>query len=66
MRYGANRSVFDRLPPVFSVEDVAALKQVAVSRNSLVKIVSRWSLDGWVEKTDAKHWRKMEKENFRS
>ena len=66
MRYGANRSVFDRLPPVFSVEDVAALKQVAVSRNSLVKIVSRWSLDGWVEKTDAKHWRKMEKEKLRS
>ena len=58
VRYGANRSVFDRLPPVFTVDDIAVLKNIAVSRNSLIKIVSRWNRDGWIEKTDTKHWRK--------
>ena len=58
-RYGANHSVFDQLPPVFTVDDLRALKRGSLPRNSLIKIISRWNLDGWVEKTDQKHWRKL-------
>ncbi len=58
-RYGENNSVFDQLPPTFTADDLAALKRSTVSRNSLIKIISRWNRDGWVEKVDAKHWQKV-------
>lgn len=59
LRYGENNSVFDQLPPTFTADDLAALKRSSVSRNSLIKIISRWNRDGWVEKVDPKHWRKV-------
>jgi hypothetical protein len=61
-RYGVNHSVFDQLPPVFTVDDLAALRQGDLPRNSLIKIISRWNRDGWVEKSDLKHWRKKKRD----
>ena len=57
-RYGANNSVFDQLPPVFSLEDLGALKRENMPRNSLVKIISRWNRDGWIDKIDHNRWQK--------
>ena len=62
-RYSCNRSIFDQLPPTFTVDDVAALKSKSVSRNAIVKIISRWNVDGWVEKIDASHWSKIKHDN---
>ena len=57
-RYGANLSIFDQLPPSFSADDLSALKRGSMPRNSINKIISRWRHDGWIEKTDNKHWKK--------
>ena len=57
-RYGVNHSVFDQLPPTFTMDDVRSLKQGACSDSSLRSVVSRWRRDGWIEKTDNKHWTK--------
>lgn len=62
-RYGCNRSIFDQLPPTFTVDDVIALKAKSVSHNAIVKIISRWNVDGWVEKIDATHWQKSKHDN---
>ena len=60
-RYGANHSVFDQLPPVFTLDDLAALKRSDLSRKSIQRIVSRWKCDGWVEQADRLHWKKVSK-----
>ena len=57
-RYGVNHSVFDQLAPVLTVDDLRALKRGFCSDVSLRKIISRWMRDGWIEKTDQKHWGK--------
>ena len=62
-RYSCNRSIFDQLAPTFTIDDVAALKSKSVSHNAIVKIISRWNIDGWVEKTDATHWSKTKHDN---
>ena len=59
-RYGVNHSVFDQLPPTFTMDDLRALKRGFCSNNSLSMIVSRWRRDGWIDKTDAKHWTKRQ------
>ena len=58
-RYGENKSVFDQLPPAFSLEDLAALKRDNTPRNSLIKIISRWKRDGWIGKTGHNRWNKV-------
>ena len=58
-RYGANHSVFDQLAPSFTMDDLRALKRGFCSDVSLRKIVSRWMRDGWVEKEDKWHWKKL-------
>ena len=60
-RYGENNSIFDQLPPTFTADDLAALKRSSVPRNSIIKIISRWNRDGWIEKVDTKHWSKVSK-----
>ena len=60
-RYGSNHSVFDQLPPMFTMRDLQALKQGRCSDNSLHVIISRWRRDGWIEKVDAKRWTKVKK-----
>ena len=58
-RYGANNSIFDRLAPVFTVEDLGALKRGNMPRNSLIKIISRWHRDGWIMKDEQNRWHKV-------
>lgn len=57
-RYGVNHSVFDQLAPTFTIDDLRALKRGFCTDVSLRKIISRWMRDGWIEKTDQKHWGK--------
>ena len=59
-RYGSNHSVFDQLPPLFTMDDLRALKQGFCGEAALRKTVSRWCHDNWIEKSDKTHWRKVE------
>lgn len=63
-RYGANHSVFDQLAPVFTIDDLRSMKKGFCNDKSLHMIVSRWKHDGWIEKTDARHWRKISQSNM--
>ncbi len=58
-RYGANHSVFDQLPPVFTLDDLRSLKQNYCGESALRKIISRWAHDKWIAKTDKVHWKKQ-------
>ena len=58
-RYGANHSIFDQLAPTFTMDDLRALKRGFCGESALRNIVSRWCRDGWIEKTDNKHWAKV-------
>ncbi len=59
-RFGANHSVFDRLAPTFSRDDLHALKQDCTV-STLRSVISRWKLDGWIERVDRRHWKKTSK-----
>ena len=58
-RYGANHSVFDQLSPTFTMNDLRALKRGFCGESALRNIITRWKRDGWIEKTDSKHWQKV-------
>ena len=58
-RYGANHSIFDQLAPSFSMDDLRALKRGYCGESALRNIITRWKRDGWIEKTDSKHWAKV-------
>ena len=58
-RQTANRTIFDQLAPVFTLDDLGALKRGNMPRNSLVKILSRWNRDGWIEKLEQNRWQKV-------
>lgn len=59
IRYGANHSIFDQLIETFSMDDLRSLKRPDMPQNSLNKIISRWHRDGWIERVDKFHWRKV-------
>ena len=61
----SNHSVFDQLPPAFTLDDLAALKRNDLSRQSLLKIILRWKNDGWVEQVDKQHWKKEDNKTLR-
>ena len=63
-RYGANHSIFDQLAPVFTMDDLRALKRGFCSEAGLRKIISRWYHDQWIEKTDKGHWKKLSAETL--
>ena len=63
LRYGANLSIFDQLPPTFTADDLAALKHGSMARNSIIKIISRWKRDSWIEKVDSKRWTKTKNDS---
>ena len=63
-RYGSNHSVFDQLAPVFTMDDLRALKRGFCGEAALRKIISRWYRDRWIEKTDRNHWRKLSSETL--
>ncbi|MCR5131518.1 MAG: DUF3987 domain-containing protein [Prevotella sp.] len=65
-RYGKNHSVFDQLPPTFSMNDLRALKNGKCGESGLRSIVFRWRSDGWIEKIDTKHWKKSSPEASRT
>lgn len=56
-RYGSNHSVFDQLAPVFSRDDLRALKHDC-SESGLRNVLMRWRRDGWIEPVDRNHWSK--------
>ena len=56
-RYGANYSVFDQLAPIFSRDDLRALKS-GTTESGLRNIIMRWKRDGWIEAVDKRHFRK--------
>jgi hypothetical protein len=58
-RYGANHSVFDQLAPTFTIDDLRALKRGYCSETAMRMIISRWMRDGWITKTDRRHWSKV-------
>ena len=60
-RYGANHSVFDHLSPVFTMDDLRAMKRGFCGESALRNIITRWRRDGWIEKTDSRHWKKVAK-----
>ena len=62
-RRGRNVSVFDQLPPVFTQADLQQLKGEWCSPVSLRVILSRWNAQGWLEKIDPQHWRKVAQED---
>ena len=59
LRYGSNNPVYDRLSPVFTMDDLRALKGNFCGESALRKIISRWCRDQWIEKSDRHHWRKL-------
>ena len=61
-RYGSNHSVYDQLPPTFTMGDLRALKRGLCGEAALRKIISRWYRDHWIEKTAKAHWRKINNE----
>ena len=58
-RYGTNHSVFDQLAPSFTMDDLRSLKRGYCGESALRNIITRWKRDGWIEKTDSKHWAKV-------
>lgn len=59
-RYTANGSIFDSLPPVFSIRDIQRMKGATIPRQTLYSMVFRWKKAGWVEKCGTSQWRKKE------
>lgn len=58
-RFSVNGSVFDNLPPVFTLEDIRQIKGPSVSRQSLYTIISRWKKSAWITKTGVNQWKKL-------
>nr|MCR5131680.1 DUF3987 domain-containing protein [Prevotella sp.] len=57
-RYGKNDSVFDQLPPSFTLNDLRALKGGYYSDSTFRNIILRWRKDGWIEKVARSRWTK--------
>ena len=53
-----NSRIFDRLPPTFSLDELAALKGDGFSKPALRTIVWRWNKAGWVEPGTDGRWQK--------
>ena len=60
-RNSKNHSVFEQLPPVFSIDDLRALKHDNCSNAAIKMIVYRWKRDGWIQKTGKSQWGKVTK-----
>ena len=58
VRYSENHTVFDQLPPTFSMEDLRSLKSGNYGKSTLRTIVLRWKKDGWILKVGPHHWQK--------
>ncbi|MBO4811942.1 MAG: DUF3987 domain-containing protein [Prevotella sp.] len=58
-RHGSNHTIFDQLPPTFTLDDLRALKRGMCGESAVRKIISRWYRDSWIEKADRAHWKKL-------
>ena len=58
-RLGKNNSVFEQLPPTFTIEDLKALRQDNCSISAIRMIVYRWKRDGWITKVGKLKWGKI-------
>ncbi len=58
-RYSQNHSVFDQLPPTFTMDDLRALKGRTCGETGMRVIISRWTRDRWIEKIEKGRWKKQ-------
>ena len=58
-RYCQNHSVFDQLPPTFTMDDLRALKGRTCGETGMRVIISRWTRDRWIEKIEKGRWKKQ-------
>lgn len=57
--FSVNGSVFDNLPPVFTLDDIQQIKGRSVSRQTIYTIISRWKKSEWITKTGVNQWKKL-------
>ena len=57
-RQTRNGFIFDKLPPVFTFNDLQKEKGANVSRNVINNILYRWKKSGWIEKKEDDKWMK--------
>lgn len=57
-RYSANNTIFDKLAPVFTIEDIRSLKGEGSTINAIRVIIHRWLRDGWIVKLQNNRWEK--------
>lgn len=57
-RQTRNGFIFDKLPPVFTFNDLQKEKEANVSRNVINNILYRWKKSGWIEKKEDDKWMK--------
>ena len=53
-----NGFIFDKLPPVFTFNDLQKEKGANVSRNVINNILYRWKKSGWIEREQGDKWAK--------
>ena len=58
-RYSQNHSVFDQLPPTFTMDNLRALKGRTCGETGMRVIISRWTRDRWIEKIEKGRWKKQ-------
>lgn len=58
VRQSRNGFIFDKLPPVFTFNDLQKEKGANVSRNVINNIIYRWKKSGWIEKEEDGKWMK--------
>lgn len=56
VRQSRNGFIFDKLPPVFTFNDLQKEKGANVSRNVINNIIYRWKKSGWIEKKEDGKW----------
>ncbi len=63
VRKTENGTVFDALPPVFTINDLQARKSGGASYATIHTIICRWKKAGWIVKAGKNQWKKQRKEN---
>ena len=54
-----NTNVFEKLPPVFTLDDLRKLKGNEFTDSALYSIISRWKKEGWIKKIGKSCWQKL-------
>lgn len=64
-KYSANGCIFDKLPPVFTINDLQKEKGSTVTRNVINNIIYRWKKSGWIEKKEEGKWMKTTQDKYK-